>query len=255
MAIEKIIEGRRCRKYNAGRVWVSEKGDFAAVDCVSKIGFSEIASTRRIQIHTDGSGNKYVRVKLRDRFCNILIKNAVYVCFCPPKPNNGKDYVVCCKDGNVSNLHYMNLELKEVVKTTRHTTADKVKLTNDLTVTKGGEVFYGKNKEYICDCIGDADTDLLRCIRPHVSDPNKMSGRLFMDDLMAAAGYVNGEKFSLKSPVILHKDNNPANFNSDNLKWVESTVPRYIEYQKKVKEWKHQRNIELNPGRPLHPGW
>ena len=200
MAIEKIIEGRRCRKYNAGRVWVSEKGDFAAVDCVSKIGFSEIASTRRIQIHTDGSGNKYVRVKLRDRFCNILIKNAVYVCFCPPKPSNGKDYVVCCKDGNNSNLHYKNLELKEVVKTTRHTTADKVKLTNGLTVTKGGEVFYGKNKEYISDCVGDADTDLLRCIRLHVSDPNNMSGRLFMDDLIDAAGYVDGEKYSLKSP-------------------------------------------------------
>ena len=112
--------------------------------------------------------------------------------------------------------------------------------------TKGGEVFYGKDKEYISDCVGDADTDLLRCILPHVSDPNKMSGHLFVDDLMAAAGYVNGEKFSLKSPVILHKDNNPTNFNSDNLKWVESTDPRYIEYQKKVKEWKHQRNLELN---------
>lgn len=82
-----------------------------------------------------------------------------------------------------------------------------------------------------------------------------MSGHLFVDDLMAATGYVNGEKFSLKSPVILHNDNNPTNFNSDNLKWVESTDPRYIEYQKKVKEWKHQRNVELNPGQQLHPGW
>jgi hypothetical protein len=82
-----------------------------------------------------------------------------------------------------------------------------------------------------------------------------MSGHLFVDDLMAAAGYGNGEKFSLKSPVILHKDNNPTNFNSDNLKWVEANDTRYIEYQKKVKEWKHQRNVELNPGRALHPGW
>lgn len=79
--------------------------------------------------------------------------------------------------------------------------------------------------------------------------------RLFMDDLMDAAGYVNGEKFSLKSPVILHKDYNPTNFDSSNLEWVESTDTRYIEYQKMVEEWKHQRNIELNPGKPLPPGW
>ena len=47
----------------------------------------------------------------------------------------------------------------------------------------------------------------------------------------------------------------PTNFDSSNLEWVESTDTRYIEYQKKVEDWKHQRNIELNPGRPLHPGW
>ena len=121
-----------------------------------------------------------------------------------------------------------------------------------IMITSKGEVFCGKNKEHISDCIGDADTGLLRCISPHVSDPNKTSGHLFMDDLMAAAGYVNGEKFSLKSPVILHKDYNPMNFSSDNLEWVKAADPRYIEYQERFEEWQHQRNIELNQGRPLH---
>ena len=69
------------------------------------------------------------------------------------------------------------------------------------------------------------------------------------------AGYVAGEKYSLKSPVILHKDNNPTNFHKDNLEWVEATDTRYIEYQEKVKEWRHQRTVELNPGKPLPPGW
>ena len=157
---------------------------------------------------------------------------------------------------NISKLFFVNgISVNKLSKTTTHTTADRVKPNNGLIVTKDGRILKGKQEEYISDCTSDADTDLLRCIPPYVSDPNKMSGHLFVDDLMAAAGYVNGETFSLKSPVILHKDNNPTNFNSDNLKWVESTDPRYIEYQKKVKEWKHQRNVELNPGQQLHPGW
>lgn len=253
MAIEKIIKGRKYRKYN--KVWVSPDGNCVEVDCIMKIGFSEIPSTKPAKIHTDKNCERYVKVKQRNRFCNILIKNAVYTCFCSPIPNNGKEYVVYYKDDNKNNLNYTNLDIKEVVKTTRHTTADKVKLTNGLTVTKCSEVFHGKNKEYICDCVGDADTDLLRCIRPHVSDPNKMSGHLFVDDLMDAAGYVAGEKYDFTNPVILHKDNNPMNFNSDNLEWVEAADPRYMEYQEKFEEWRCQRNAALNVGKPLPPNW
>lgn len=73
-----------------------------------------------------------------------------------------------------------------------------------------------------------------------------MSGRLFMDDLMDAAGSVDGEKYDLSNAVILHKDYDPMNFSSDNLEWVEAADPRYIEYQEKFEEWKHQRNLELN---------
>ena len=72
---------------------------------------------------------------------------------------------------------------------------------------------------------------------------------------MAITGYVSGERYILGNPRVLHKDYDPMNFDSNNLEWVEAIDPRYIEYQKKVDEWKHQRNIELNPGRRLHPGW
>lgn len=98
------------------------------------------------------------------------------------------------KDGNKNNLNYTNLDIKEVVKVTTPTTVNKVKLNNGLTVTKDGRILKGKQEVHISDCIGDADTDLLRCIPPYVSNPNKMSGHLFMDDLMNAAGYVGGEK-------------------------------------------------------------
>ena len=253
MATEKIIKGKRYKRYNG--IWVTADGKYVEVDTIWKTGFSEIPSTKTATVHTDKNGEKYVRRKIRGKFYNIYIKDAVYACFCSSVPNNGKEYVVFYKDGNKNNLNYTNLDIKEVVKVTTLTTANKVKLNNGLTVTKDGRIFKGKQEEHISDCIGDADTNLLRCIDPHVSDPNRMFGRLFIEDLMAAAGYVDGDKYSLKSPVILHRDNNPTNFQSDNLEYVEATDTRYIEYQKKVKEWKHQRNVELNPGRALHPGW
>ena len=158
------------------------------------------------------------------------------------------------KDGDTANLHYKNLELKQLQLVTRHTNASSVKLPNGLKITSKGEVFYGKNKEYISDCVGDADTELLCCVAPYISNPEGR-GKLWMDDLMDIAGYVEGEKYILGNPRVLHKDYNPTNFDSSNLEWIEAIDPQYIEYQKKVEEWKHQRNIELNPGHHLHPGW
>lgn len=255
MAKEEIINGKRCRRYNAAKLWVSEYGDYVAVESFQKIAFSKVPIKRATKIHIDSNGERYVKVKIRGKSYTVFLKDAVYACFCPPKPNDGKTYEVYYKDGNPANLYYKNLGLREVKQVTPHTTAASVKFTNGLTITSGGEVLKNGVKVPICDCIGDADTDLMRCIRPHVSDPNKMSGRLFIDDLMAAAGYVACEKYDLKDPVILHKDNDPMNFSSDNLEWVECNGPRYIEYQKRFEEWKHKRNVELNPGKPLPPGW
>ena len=253
MATEKIIKGKRYKRYNG--IWVTADGRDVVVDTIWKIGFSEIPSTKPAKVHTDKNGERYVKRKIQGKSHNIYIKKAVYACFCSPIPNNGKEYVVYYKDGNKNNLNYTNLDIKEVVKVTTHTTANKVKLNNGLTVTKDGRILKGKQEVHISDCISDADTNLMSCILPHVSDPNKISGHLLVDDLMAITGYVSGERYSLGNPRVLHKDYNPTNFDSSNLEWVESTDPRYIEYQKKVKEWKHQRNVELNPGQQLHPGW
>lgn len=218
---ETTIKSKKYKRYNG--IWVTADGKYVEVDTIWKTGFCEIPSTKPATEHTDKNGEKYVKRKIRGKFHNIYIKDAVYACFCPPVPNKGKEYVVYYKDGNKNNLNYTNLDIKEVVKVTTPTTVNKVKLNNGLTVTKDGRIFKGKQEEHISDYIGDADTNLLRCIDPHVSDPNRMFGRLFIEDLMAAAGYVNGEKFSLKSPVILHKDYNPTNFHKDNLEWVEAT--------------------------------
>lgn len=239
----KTINGKRCRYYIAGGFCVSDNGTVAVKE--AKNGYLQY-----LDVKTDTNGERFVKLGR----VTALLKDAVYTCFCPPKPFDGKEYEVCYKDGNKANLDYKNLELREIVKTTTHSTASKIKLTNGIVVKENGEIYYGKQKQTIYDNMGDADTDLVCCILPRVSNP-KGRRSLLVDDLMSAAGYVAGEKYSLKSPVILHKDNDPTNFHKDNLEWVESTDTRYIEYQKKVEEWKHQRNIELNPGRTLHPGW
>ena len=217
MATEKTIKGKRSRYYNDGYIWVSTDGTVVAAK-------QKNGSWKYFAIRTDDNGEKFVET----RYKTIYIKKAVFTCFCYcDDPNKTQSWY---KDGNPANLHYNNLELKQLQQVTEHTGAASVKLSNGLKITSKGEVFYGKNKEYISDCIGDADTDLMRCIDPYVSNP-KGRGKLWMDDLMDIAGYVEGEKYILGNPRVLHKDYNPTNFDSSNLEWVEAIDPRYIEYQ------------------------
>lgn len=154
------------------------------------------------------------------------------------------------KDGNKSNVHYKNLDVQPL--TSKHTATDTCTLLNGLEVTKTGEVYYKDKKQNFNDSIYDEDLDLEVYIGPHIIDPTgKSRRRIHMDDLMAESGYIDGDKYSIKNPVILHRDYNPTNHDSSNLEWVESTDPRYKDYMGKVKEYKHQRNAELNPGQTL----
>ena len=239
MATEKIIKGKRCRYYTNGYIWVSEDGTVVAIK--QKSGY-----WKYFDIKTDGNGEKFVNTG----YMTIYIKKAVFTCFCYcDDPNKTQ---IWYRDGNPANLYYKNLVAREPQ--SFHTTAPTFELRNGLTITKEGKVFYGGQEEFISDCVGDADTELLCCVAPYISNPEGR-GKLWMDDLMAESGYVSGERYSLGNPRVLHKDYNPTNFDSSNLEWVESTDPRYLEYHKKVEECKHQRNIELNPGKELHPGW
>ena len=56
----------------------------------------------------------------------------------------------------------------------------------------------------------------------------------FVEDAMATAGYVDGNKLQFKNPVILHKDGDYMNCSSNNLEWCDATDPRYIEYYNKM---------------------
>lgn len=250
-AKERVIKNQRCRLFYKGNFWISEDGKVVEVEKTEKIGYSFVTTIKPVTIQVDSSGDRYVIISGR----KFLLKEAVYTCF-QYWPKDGKDYEVNFIDGNKSNLHYknLNLKLKTYVPPTV-TTELKVKFKNGLTVTKDGEVFQGRQQQSIHDEIYDSDTATMACIDPFVQDPSRIQGRLCIDDLMDAAGYVHGDKRVLKYPVILHRDNNPNNCKSDNLEWVERNDPRYQKYEDARRKHRHQRNLELNPGKPLPPGF
>lgn len=102
--------------------------------------FSDVPYKKSVKIHLDSNNERYVRIKIRNKFYNIYIKDAVYTCFCPPAPNDGSRYVVQHKDDNPANLHYKNLELKLLQPVARYACAASVKITNGLKITSKGEV-------------------------------------------------------------------------------------------------------------------
>lgn len=248
MVKEKWINGKRFRNNIKGAIWVSD--DDTSVKESKNLKPRIYVPGKELDIKTDSDGEKYVEVCRR----YIYVKTAVYTCFCPPIPNNFKNLEIVYKDGNKSNVHYKNLDVQPL--TSKYTTNDTYTLLNGLEVTKEGEVYYQNKKQNVYDSIYDGDQDLEVCIAPYIYNPTGKGRRiLHIDDLMERAGYVNGDKYSLNHPVILHRDNNPANHNSSNLEWVENTNSRYKDYMDKIEEYKHQRNVELNPGQKLPKGY
>ena len=132
---------------------------------------------------------------------------------------------------------------------------EEMKLNNGLTVTKSGKVYKGKSVCEVGNCIGDGDLDMRVPIEPfveyevhHRQWKRYEWKRIDVDRLMEIAGYVNGNKEQFGNPVILHKDNDWLNFNSENLEWTDRSDPRYREY--------HNRKVDdMNAlGRILNGG-
>lgn len=249
MVKEKWINGKRFRNFFKGAIWVSDDG--TSVKEAKKLKSDIYVTGKDLSIKTDSEGEKYVEVHGR----YIYVKMAVYICYCPPKHKDIGNTEIVYKDGNKSNVHYKNLDVQPLK--SKHTTTDTCTLLNGLEVAKAGEVYYQNKKQNVYDSIYDGDLNLEVYIGSHIFDPTGKSRRrrIHIDDLMAEAGYIDGDKYSLKHPVILHRDYNPTNHDSSNLKWVESIDPRYKDYMDKVKEYRHQRNVELNPGQRLPKGY
>lgn len=232
--------GKRMRPYfKFGGFAVSEDGKtiLRHYENDFKSGIIAQRPAKRLTVHTDKDGRCVVRTQDHGE---ISVDMMVAACFCPPCPS--PTYELVHKDGNLSNCHYKNLEWQKnqsVIQTTPHTTDKSIKLSNGLTVHKDGSIYDGRVKLNHQISIYDRDTDLFWAIKPQVrfSRSNQwkrmVEKRVSVDSLMAAAGYVGGDKNQFQNPQILHKDNNWLNFDSSNLEWCDVLEQRYIDYAKK----------------------
>lgn len=247
MPMEKTINGKRCRLYHDGFIWgwFADTGDFVA-HYVKGGGYK--GSYRILKQHLGPFiMDKYKRQRL-------FIAYAVITCFCPPAPQDGKEYMIDFRDGNSNNCDYRNLQWVEYHY--RHTTVPKVRVYSDgefVEVFSSGKIKVKGHESYVLDYMYDPDMDL------HWGLPNPSvkidKEKIAVDELMEAAGYVQGDDAGLKNPVILHRDLDYKNFASDNLEWVEATDQRYIDYCKKREDDRRARTKELNKGKHVPDDW
>ncbi len=242
---EKEINGRRmryCIKYN---VRVNREGTYAYRE------YNDPNFNGSLNIHTRADGFKYLNTKSHGE---IPLDETVAICF-KPMPQDGKKYILLHKDGNLGNCHAANLEWKQVPKFSP--TDTKRKLDNGLEVRANGIVYDKGKKLRVVTSVGDADTDRsCVAVEPYVCyDRKNMYKRMeerhsLMDNLMAEAEFVEGDKSMLRRPKVLHKDLDYLNFNSSNLKWVEEDSQEYQDYMKKKREDMDALTIKGNPGHP-----
>lgn len=205
---------------------------------------------RFLQIHANADGSKFLNVKPKNVPLDELVADAYN-----PMPKDGKKYILIHKDGDLGNCQANNLEWKEVRK--YKPTATKRKLDNGLVVTVEGKIF-DKGKELPIEKeTGDSDTDRMVAISPKVRYRRKNNRwgnyddkSADIDDLMAAADFVDGDKSTMQRPRVLHKNMNYLDCHADNLKWVEESSPEYQEYIKRKKEDIDKLTTRLNRNNP-----
>lgn len=208
---------------------------------VSRDGKYVHSEKQRLTIYGEADEEPYILINKR----KYEVATLVATCY-RPMPKDGKAYILIHKDGNLQNCDMSNLEWQPYVYKFNTNPTTKVWVNSKyLVVTSKGEVLLYNQELTKCDELFDGDTNLSVCINPFVIVDSK---RVFMDDLMTKAQYIQGDRDSLNDPVILHRDHDRNNYDSSNLEWVERTDPRYIAYQKNEIAFINKRNEELNPG-------
>ena len=158
----------------------------------------------------------------------------------------------------MGNNHYKNLEWKIRKDANPYipaSTEAKVKLSNGIIVYKDSRVYQKNEKLYPSIWLGDADTDTIQPWDPHIQYKEKNSWKrtethlISLDELMAKAGYVDGNKMQFKNPVILHRDNDFQNCESSNLEWTDISDTRYITYYNKFVDERNELGKKKNGNR------
>ncbi len=105
--------------------------------------------------------------------------------------------------------------------------------TYTLEIFEDGTIKRNGKKLFQHDCVGDSDTDRIVNVDAFIEVYKNYShpAHYKVDDLMAKAGFVSGDPSHFNSPVVYHKDGDRKNCRADNLEWMESDDPRYIDYR------------------------
>lgn len=240
----KMINGRMmryCVKYN---VWVNNAGDYAYRE------YNDPTWNCPLIIHTRPDGSKFLNTKSHGE---IPLDEAIAICY-RPMPNDEKKYVLIHKDGNPGNCQANNLEWKEVRK--YDLLATERTLDNGLKVKADGTILDKKKALPIVKETGNSDMDQMTAIDPYVryywKNPwgRTEEKHAHIDDLMAAADFVDGDKSTMQRPRVLHKNMNYLDYHTDNLEWVEESSSEYQEYMKKKREDIDKLTKELNRNNP-----
>lgn len=244
--LEKVINGRTMRyalKYN---VWVNREGTFAYRE------YKDSSLNCPLRIYSKPDNSKYLNTKSHGE---IPLDEAVAICF-KSMPKDGNKYKLIHKDGNLGNCHASNLDWVQLQTNNNQSPNAQKKLRNDLVVKRSGKIYDAGKLLPVETEVGDRDTDRIVAIEPLVRYIRKNRFKNFdkksnsPDELMAAAGFVNGDKSSMSRPRVLHRDKDYLNFNADNLEWAEESSQEYQDYLKKKREDMDALTIKLNPGHP-----
>jgi len=250
---ETTISGKRYRLCHEYGIWVCENG-WSAFRRTENTYMTCGYGKKWFNPNIDANGNRVVRT-WADGI--VRMDYMVAVCFCPPCHNGGFMYELSHRDGNPANCFYKNLEWKPVKpEKDSKTGLMKVRLfeNDEYWVYEDGTIRCGTSPLSVGNYFYDSDMGCTYITDPFVSIKRMGANRTSVDSLMRAAGFVQGNRGSLQSPVILHKDMNYLNCSGDNLEWVESGDQRYRDYLKQKELDKKTLYEDINKGN-THPDW
>lgn len=251
------LNGVRARKHQASGTKITEDGKYVEKEYMENGVLKKF--NPKIEIGKNG-----LRRILNKKLGYLYIRDIVMDCFGSPKPTDGQDWVIAHLDGNIQNDHYKNLAWKLRKDAYPHIpakTVDKVKIDHSIVVHKDGRIYQKGKKCHVADYLYDSDMDLFVPMPPYIRYEYKNywkkteTAKLDVEDAMAAAGYVDGNKLQFKNPVILHKDGDYMNCSSDNLRWCDATDPDYIDYYNKMADTMNALGRERNKYWPEFKDW
>ena len=252
MAIDFYMNGLRARKHQASGTKITEDGKYVEKEYMENGVLKKFNPI--IEICKNG-----LRRILNKKLGFLYIQDLVMECFGSPKPADGQDWVIAHLDGNMQNDHYKNLgwKLRKDAYPYNPAKTDKqVKLAHGIIVHIDGRIYQKGKKCHITDDLYDSDMDLFVPMPPYIRYEYKNywkkteTAKLDVEDAMAAAGYVDGNKLQFKNPVILHRNGDYMDCSSGNLEFCENTDPRYIEYYNKTVDTHNALGRDYNSNWP-----